>query len=215
VDEPDGLLRFEYPDLQNNVPSGKDNMPFEFEDFKNKIDTRGGYLMSADPVRSFMTNVDEDCSRTKEETDYVEPTDESINWKHFGLPETPKETVYVVSSTMLPDVSLELNDESREDYKEDRHTETAKAQDAQLGLIKEWLVDPHMQPSTLNHKQFENFARRAKEFYLDIDNKLFRWSPDGRLKAVIEKTHQMYIMWSLHDYLGHKGTFATKELINK
>jgi len=94
-------------------------------------------------------------------------------------------------------------------------TETARAQDAQLGLIKEWLVDLHMRPSTLNHKQFENFAWRAKQFYLDIDNKLFRQSPDGRLKAVIEKTHQMYIMWSLHDYLGYKGTFATKELINK
>jgi len=72
-----------------------------------------------------------------------------------------------------------------------------------------------MQPSTLNYKQFENFAQRAKQFYLDIDNKLFRRSPNGRLKAVIEKTHWMYIMQSLHDYFGHKGTFATKELINE
>ena len=59
VDESDRLLKFEYLDLQNNIPGAKDNMPFEFEDFKNEIDTRGGYLMSADPVRSFMTNVEE------------------------------------------------------------------------------------------------------------------------------------------------------------
>jgi len=89
-------------------------MLFEFEDFKNEIDTHGDYLMSADPVRSFMTNVDENHSRTEEEMDYVEPTDKSVDWEHFGLPETPKEMVYFVSSAMLPDISLELNDESRE-----------------------------------------------------------------------------------------------------
>jgi len=146
--------------------------------------------------------------------DYVVPADESADWECFGLPETPKETVYFISSAMLLDISLELNDESWEDYKEDRHTETTKAQDAQLGLIKEWLVDPHTRPSTLNHKQFENFARRAKQFYLDSDNKLFRRSPNGRLKAVIEKSHRMYIMRSLHDYLGHKGTVMEQPLFS-
>ena len=68
--------------------------------------------MSADPVRSFMTNVDENHSRTEEEMDYVEPTDKSVNWEPFRLPETPKEMVYFVSSAMLPDIPLELNNES-------------------------------------------------------------------------------------------------------
>ena len=54
-----------------------------------------------------------------------------------------------------------------------------------------------------------------KQFYLDENDKLYRCAPDGKLKAVVEKTHQMYIMQSLHDHLGYKGAFTMKKLISE
>ena len=135
VDEPDGSLKFEYPDLENDIPDAKDNAPLEFEEFKDEIDTRGGYLVVDDQIRSFMVNVDNDHLHTEEKTGYLEPIDTSVDWERFGLPEVPKETVYFISPIMLPDISLKLNDENREAYEEDRRTKTAKSQDAQLDRI--------------------------------------------------------------------------------
>ena len=38
--------------------------------------------------------------------------------------------------------------------------------------------------------------------------------PDGKFKLVVEKAHRMYIMQSLHDHLGHKGSFVTKKFFS-
>jgi hypothetical protein len=215
VDEPEGPLKFEYPNLENNVPDAEADLPLEFEDFKDEIDTRGGYQITVAQVWSFMNSVNEDLLQTKDEVNFVEPIDTSMNWERFGVGDAPKETVRCISSAMLPDITLKLDDETREAYEEQRRTETAKSQDDQLGKIKRWLVDPHSRPPDLNPQQYAKFARNAKQFYLDENNKLFRRAPDGKLKAVIEKTHRMYIMRSLHDHLGHKGSFATKEFVSE
>ena len=50
IDEPDGPLKFEYPDLENNVPSARDKFPLEFNEFKNDFDTCRGYLVMIDEV---------------------------------------------------------------------------------------------------------------------------------------------------------------------
>ena len=65
IDEPEGPLRFEYPDLGNDIPGAKDNALLEFEDFKNEIDTHRGYLTAIDHVRSFMINMDNNRLHTE------------------------------------------------------------------------------------------------------------------------------------------------------
>ena len=129
--------------MGNDIPGAKDNAPLEFEDFKNGIDTRGGYLTAIDHVQSFMINMDDNRLRTEGESGYIEPIDASINWECLGLPKVPNETTCFVSSIMLPDISLKLNNETREAYEEGRCTETAKSQDTQLERIKQWLEDLH------------------------------------------------------------------------
>ena len=216
VDEPEGTLEFEYPDLENNVPGAEDNLPFDFEDFKDEIDTRGGYPVPVQDIRSSMSDLTEDRLRAEDETPYLEPADTDVDWERFGLEGKPlDEVVYFMSPAVLPDISLKLDEETREPYEESRRAETARTQDAQLARIKQWLVNPHTRPPELNRNDFVKFANRAKQFYLDENNKLFRRTAEGKLKAVVEKTHRMYIMRSLHDHLGHKGSFATKELISE
>ena len=205
-------MKFEYPDLDSNVPNAEDDAPIEFDNFKDNNDTRGGYQISVKDVRSFMSSVSEDMLR---EANYLEPADVGINWERSGREEEPNEVIYFMSPAVLPDISLKMDDETREPYEDSRRTETAKTQDAQLAKIKRWLVDPHARPPDLSQNEFIRFANRAKQFYLDENDKLFRRSPDGKLKAVVEKPHRMYILRSLHDHLGHKGFFATKEFVSE
>ena len=215
IDEPEGSLRFEYPDLDHNVPNAEDDVPLEFNSFKDDIDTRGGYQISVEDVRLFMSSMSEDILQTKEEMGHLEPAEEDVDWERSRLKDKSNGTVCFVSPAVLPDISLKLDEETRESYEESRRSETAKTQDAQLAEIKRWLIDPHAQPPDLRQKEFMNFVKRAKQFYLDENDKLFRRSPDGKFKAVVEKAHRMYIMRTLHDHLGHRGSFATKELISE
>jgi hypothetical protein len=73
---------------------------------------------------------------------------------------------------MMPDISLELNDETREAYEEGRCTETAKSQDTQLKKIKRWLADPHARPPDLSDNQYMKLAKCARQLYLGNNDKL-------------------------------------------
>ena len=215
VDEPEGPLKFEYPDLENNVPNAEDSEPLEFDEFRDKIDTRGGYIAITKSVRSFMDAVKEDRVRTEIETQYVDPVDAIASSESFDLERVPDEIVYFMTSAMLPDLSLKLDGATCEAYEETRRTETAKIQDAQLDTVKRWLRDPHLRPRGLSDGEFTKFVRRAKQFFLDDNGRLLRKTPDGKMKVVVDKMHRMYIMRSLHDHLGHKGAFATKEFVSE
>jgi Integrase zinc binding domain/RNase H-like domain found in reverse transcriptase len=66
IDEPDGPPKFEYPDLENELPNAEANIPLEFESFKRNIDTRGGYLLSLDAQR-FRAEVSKGIEQTMTE----------------------------------------------------------------------------------------------------------------------------------------------------
>src|SRR6202023_562590 len=78
-----------------------------------------------------------------------------------------------------------------------------------------WLTLTLDHQTSVKMSSYVRLATRAKQFYLDENDKLFRRSPDGKLKAVVEKPHRMYILRLLHDHLGHKGFFATKEFVSE
>ena len=75
---------------------------------------------------------------------YVDPTDVIASSESFNLKRVPDKIIYFMTSAMLPDLSLKLDDAMHEAYEETRHTETAKIQDAQLDTVKQWLRDPHL-----------------------------------------------------------------------
>lgn len=215
IDEPEGPLWFEYPGLEQDVLDAQENIPLEFEDFKAEIDMHGGYVVLVDHIRLFMTNLDKDRVQTEHDTSFQVPCDAGVDWEQFGSMTEPLTAVYSMSPMLLPDLALKLDDQVWEAYEEKSHTKTAKSQDDQLEKVKQWLLDPHTQPPDLNSNEFLRFTNQAKQFYLNDDDKLFRQSPDGTLKAIIEKSHQMYIMQAMHDHLGHKESYATKEFISE
>src|SRR5262249_11046416 len=57
LDPEDRELIYEYSDLDNNLPKAETREPLPFDDFKETIDIRGGYLIS---VRKFMNKIHKD-----------------------------------------------------------------------------------------------------------------------------------------------------------
>ena len=96
IDKPDGPLKFEHSDSENNVPNMKDSILLEFDKFKNEIDTCGGYLMIVNHVKLFMNNVVNDQLHTENDTDYINSADMDVDWKCFGNVAESKEDVYLI-----------------------------------------------------------------------------------------------------------------------
>jgi len=55
--------------------------------------------------------------------------------------------------------------------------------------------------------------RFAKSFFLDKEDRLYRQNIDSRHKLVVDKTHQMYMMRSAHDTMGHRGAYTTQNML--
>jgi Integrase zinc binding domain/RNase H-like domain found in reverse transcriptase len=118
-----------------------------------------------------------------------------------------------MTERMLPEVELDNDGESREAYDEEHRTETAKRQDEQLPLVKAWLNNPFRRPEDLTDKQYKAFIKKARKFFVDDNDRLYKKSSDTSHKLVVNKDRRMYMMEASHDNLGHRGGYATKSLI--
>jgi len=57
--------------------------------------------------------------------------------------------------------------------------------------------------------------RFAKGFFVDKEDRLYRRSIDSQHKLVVDKSHRMYMMQVAHDSLGHRGAYATKNMLGE
>lgn len=201
-DEPSGPLKF-----VNSSPGVDD--PLEFEDFKTEIDTRGGFYFE---LAKDITDFDTECqeARTKE-VNFLSEVKANLGTGRFE-PEREEYFAQLVQTAIIPDLEFKYDPSKREPYDESKRTHTAKAQDDNLPLIKIWLKD-HARPKGLDDKEYAKFARQASNFFLDKEGRLYRRGIDGAHKLVVDKDHRMYMMRAGHDSLGHRGFFATKELL--
>ena len=205
LDEPEGPLEFVNP------YEGVDN-PLDFEDFKHDIDTRGGYLNA---VALDISDFEEDLTQAQyEAADFTDTIKQNMSTGRFG-PERERFFEQMINTSEIPEGKLRFNPDSAEEYQEDHRTKTAKLQDDRLPLIKEWLRDPSLRPEGLDDRQYLRFARQASNFFLDPDGRFYRKAIDSSHKLVVDKNHRMYMLRASHDSLGHRGFFATKNLIAK
>src|ERR1700742_783028 len=208
IDEHNGPLAFEYPDLENGIDGAEDNIPLEYDEFKTHIDTRGGYYQSSNVIISeFEANL-------LTARDYTEIEKQCIwNIAKEKKQDPPESTLQLVNVPVIPDLALKFDPDKLEPYEEKHRTKGAIAQDARLYLIKRWLSDPTMRPADLNDGQYRHFVRVAKHFFVDKEGRLFKRSIDSAHRLVVDRRHRMFIMRAAHDSLCHKGFFATKALI--
>ena len=187
--------------------------PLPFDEFKNDIDTRGGYLQKlAESISCFEQEIIEAVNRRQMEGAMMlkqlkHRSGSFENHDHEQL-------LQFVNQMLLPDKSEIEVDDSLE-YPEDQRTKAGRAQDDRLPIIKKWLSNPLARIPGLDDREHRNLVRSATHFFVTKEDRLYKKGVDGAHKLVVDRSQRMYLMKASHDSLGHRGFFATKNLVGE
>lgn len=224
---PDGLSRREEQPGDETYPPDEDaaeitkppafsmaagtSEPLEYDEFKNEIDTRGGYLQQlALTVGCFEQEVEKAAARCQAESLMLQ----GYLKQESGSPETADQrAVWQLSSEMLLPEKPKGEAVEALAYPDEQRSKTGRAQDERLPLIKEWLSEPFASKPGLDERTHRNLVRAATHFFLSGEGRLYKKSADDGPKLVVEQTQRMYLMKASHDSLGHRGFYATRALL--
>ena len=187
--------------------------PLPFDEFKNSIDTRGGYLQNlAKSVGCFEKEITQAAHQRQMEGSMIlkQLNQKSRSDKGQGQ----DHLLQFVNQMLLPDKKAIEVDESL-DYPNDQRTKTAKLQDEQLPLIKEWLANPFVRNPVLDDREYRKLVRAATHFFVTEDGRLYKRGVGSAHKLVVDQSQRMYLMKASHDSLGHRGFYATKSLVGE
>ena len=210
MDEPSGILEV-LPDKNGGDP------PLDFEEFKDQIDTRGGYVLSlALSVDDFFDEIDREEALNANFAEGVKNKIENDD-DHLVCSKEQKDFLRTfVVSTLIPDLRARYDELDSEDpYPEEGRSFLGKTHDEYLPLVRTWLKNPNIRPEGFTDKQYLSFTRFAKGFFVDKEDRLYRRSIDSRHKLVVDKSHRMYMMRAAHDSLGHRGAYATRNMLGE
>jgi len=184
--------------------------PLPYHEFKNDIDTRGGYL--AVSVGCFKFELAQANQRRKMEGLVIS---EHLNQRAKSNEEqAPEHLVQFVNQILLPD-KIEVENDETLVYPERLRSKTAKLQEERLPLIKEWLANPHARNPALDDREYRKLVRAASHFFLTDEGRLYRRGLTSDHKLVVDQSQRMYMLKASHDSLGHRGFYATKTLISE
>ena len=190
-----GPLRFE--NTENGDPEMED-----FVSFKSIIDTRGGYYQH---LATHYTDIETDARIAREnDREWVE---EQRRLAEDG-------TYHVFAAGVIEDLERYYDPKIVEPYPLDHRTKVGIEQDDRLPKLKIWLKDPtSVYSRNSSEKDLLAFRRWGKYFFLDKEGRLYRRGQDGKHMLVVDRDHRMYMMRAAHDSIGHRGFFATKDLL--
>ena len=200
--------------------------PLDVEEFKESIDTRGGYYQgsflnalfgdSEEGPREEALSIN--CFQLELERARKESAAEKVAVHEYiqreSVPAPQREFLekFILGHT-IPDSRIEeLEDE---EYDESNRTHAGKEMDEKLPMIRYWLQNPKTRPAGMNERQYQNFIRTAKNFFLDKDGRLYRRAVDEAHKLVVEKEQRTRMLRAAHDSLGHRGAYATRKMLSE
>ena len=100
-----------------------------------------------------------------------------------------------------------------EAYLEVPRSDTARADDAKLFRVAEWLKNPiRKRPAEVDEDKWSAFLKYCTEFFI-AEGRLWRKDSQGAHRLVIFSDRRLAIMRSAHDDIGHKGVYATRTII--
>lgn len=213
---PDGLSRRDIQEGDETYPPDEDigeinkpptmtvvkgsPYPMEFDDFRDEIDTRGGYFRGlAMSTKCFDREIEQARRQGRLEKEAIRSQLDIRN-----------ELAQYTNHLILPDI---MDDGETEKYPEDQRTKSGKMQDERLPLLKRWLQRPFVKPAEVEELEYRRLVRAGTRFFTDNKGRLYRRGLESAHKLVVEKDRRMYLMKASHDSLGHRGFFATKALI--
>ena len=177
--------------------------PLELSEFREDIDTRGGYLQNLAKTV--------ECFKRELAVVYQQSVLEKKAMEEFVAKDVEATKVaQFMNEHMLPNADTEK--ETGIKYPESQRTKGGMVQDERLPLIKKWLEEPFVRPAEMSDKEYKKLVKTSRRFFVK-DGKLYRRNLEGEHKLVVEKEKRMYMMKAAHDNLGHRGFYATKSLI--
>ena len=154
--------------------------PLPFDEFKNDIDTRGGYLQNlAESISCFEQEIIEVFNKRQIERAIVlkqlkHRSGSFENHDHEQL-------LQIVNQMLLPDKSEIEVDDSLE-YPEDQRTKTGGAQDDRLPIIKKCLSNRLAHIPGLGDREHRNLVRSDTHFFVAKEDRLYKKGVDGAHK---------------------------------
>uniref|UniRef100_A0A0W0G4J0 Integrase zinc-binding domain-containing protein n=1 Tax=Moniliophthora roreri TaxID=221103 RepID=A0A0W0G4J0_MONRR len=176
--------------------------PYPFKDFREEIDTRGGYYLErAVCVEDFT----QDLEAAAEE---MRMNNLVLGWPIYEL--------FTQIKIFPPALTAEWQEKNP--YVESHYTMLGKKLDEALPDIISYLTDEDWIRQKDLDTDYEKFIKKqAQRFFVDKEGRLYRRNEEleGQHKLVVLKNKRMWMMSAAHDYVGHKGIFATEQLLKK
>ena len=206
--------------------------PLEFEEFKKTIDTRGGYLQTKEPAKPKKNKKEEvpiNVQLATSVADFEKEIEEAraqyqAEWAMINqsiadgqVPEHQLQFLMKRKELELPTPTFDPTsgeDESLE-YDDRNRTEAGRRQDRQIPKIVEWFKGGQKQPKDMSEREYHNFKRNAQHFFIDKEDRLYRKSVDGEHRLYVPPEKRMEMLKGAHESLGHRGSFATKHLLQR
>lgn len=192
------------PDLIHAEPRSPDPLPIE--DFADKIDTRGGYILGI--ARSY-----KDISKELHEAD-MDRIAEQAQLKLVLQQEGIAQERVVMVTTLLNALSLPDENSHREEshYPEEHRRPGAVAQDELIPHVERYLRNKHYRPKGMDNKKYKSFKTLANRFVI-YEDRLYRRGYQSQHRLYVKKENRMYMLKSAHDHNGHRGFFATRSML--
>ncbi|CAA7260862.1 unnamed protein product [Cyclocybe aegerita] len=189
--------------------------PLEFEEFQNEIDTRTGFMQE---LARDIWDFDDELTRAYESAISEQNVAREVLEKTELTEQGKRYLTLVIDTLVVPDwekTYQPVSDrEEKYSYDESRRTETAKLQDEEIVLIKEYLENPTSYLRGLTEAQLLKIKRKASHYFLDEDGRLFRKRINATHQLVVDKKYRNYMMKAGHDCLGHRGSYAMNQLLS-
>lgn len=194
----------------------KGEPPLEFESFKDQIDSRGGYVQQLVlDISDFQDELDREIASNE---NFVKTVKERIDKDPDNNESSSEQKDFrrtFILSTLIPGLETRYDEQKEEQpYQEAPRSFMGQSQDEFLLLVRDWLKNP-IKIKGYSDKKYNAFVRFANSVFLDKEDRLYRRSIDSRHKLVVDKTHRMYMMRSVHDAMGHRGAYATQNMLTE
>jgi hypothetical protein len=193
--------------LKIEFADGEQSRPLPVSSFLHLIEEDEGYAGIANSIGCFKQELDEASTwRIREKNileHHVKNNGETLGTERLGVVQQ------LISTLMLPNE----NDSSvKIPYPEDHRSEGARAQDGKLDFVVKWHKDRSYRPKGMNDKKYDQFIRFAKRF-LVYKGRLYHRATGAKHRLVVTKDRRMYMLTAAHDHVGHRGFYATNQLL--
>ncbi|KDR64968.1 hypothetical protein GALMADRAFT_82465, partial [Galerina marginata CBS 339.88] len=168
-------------------------------DFADKIDNRKGFMQQAELEEADLFRIQEKIHLEN----YL-----ANNQAVLGS-ERCDAVQQLVNVLALPD---DDKLQQKGPYPEKHRTASAIQQDGRIPAVQKWFANRKYRPKGLNEKEYKQFVRFANRFIM-YEGRLYHRGQNAQHRLYVEKDKRMYMLTAAHDHVGHRGFYATNQLL--